>query len=115
MIGISTPVYDLNGSRVFRQADIANLSGARRVTRTATLDGGVSVYDTGYTDSDRECSVVEVDAGAAAIEFARRIVATYDSIIISMDDGAYRGVPESHRMNGGDLEMKVLITEKISE
>ena len=114
MIGISTPIFDLAGARIFRQVDVANRTGARRVSRTATLDGGVSVYDTGYSDSDRDCTVTEPDAGIDAVEFAKRIVETYDLITLSMEDGAYEGIPESYRMNGGDLEMKVLITEKLS-
>ena len=114
MIGISTPIYDLAGARIFREVNIENRAGVRRVSRTATLDGGVSVYDTGYSDGDRDCKVIEPDAGIAVIEFVKRIVETYNLITLSMDDGAYEGIPESYSMNGGDLEMKVLITEKLS-
>jgi hypothetical protein len=113
MIGISTQTYDIVGSRIFPLADVAHRAGKRRVSRTATLDGGVSVYDTGYSDSDRDITVREPDATAEAIEFARYIVETYGLVNLSMDDGAYEGVPESYLIDSyGVLELRVLITEK---
>ncbi len=119
MIGISTQNYDLIGARIFRRTDIetelSNSAGKRRLSRTATLDGGASIYDTGYTDSDRDMTVIEPGAEIDAIEFARYIVETYGLINVASRDGFYLGVPESYRMDGGNLEMKILITERLSE
>ena len=51
---ISTPTFDLNGSLALRLADGSDIkSGARRVSRNATLDGGAVITDGGYSDADR--------------------------------------------------------------
>lgn len=117
MIGITTETYDISGAHVFRRADVdevLNDSGARRCSRTSTLDGGCEVYDTGYTDSDRTVTVREKDAPESVVDYAKYIVQNYRTIIIAMRDGVFRGVPESWNCSRGVLDFKILIKEKIS-
>lgn len=119
MIGISTQTYDLDGTRLFLETDRAqdseNKSGARRVSRTATLDGDVLVSDMGYADGDRTIKVREQMASLAAIAFARYIVEHYQLVVVTTDDGAYTAVPSEYGIDSGDLVMTMLVTEKISE
>ncbi|MEI7635871.1 MAG: hypothetical protein WCJ37_01085 [Syntrophus sp. (in: bacteria)] len=120
MIGISTQTYDIAGARVFRRSErtagLGNMKGSRRVTRTATLDGGVAIYDTGYSDSDRDIVATEPDADVSCIDFARYIVTMYGLVTVTMEDGVYTGVPETYQVNrDGALEMKILLTAKLSQ
>lgn len=118
MIGLASEVYDIIGDMVFSQANrLNNLNdaGSRRCTRTATLDGGCTVYDTGYSDSDNTVTVREENASQEAIDFAKYIVKSYGSIVVTMKDGAFLGVPSSWKVNDNSLDINILITEKISE
>lgn len=119
MIGISTQTYDIIGAWLFMNTDhdndMKNRSGGRRVSRTATLDGGATVYDAGYSDGDRTINAVENWASEAAVAFARYIVEHYTSVAVTTEDGAYKAVPSSYQLNNGNLRMELLITEKLSE
>lgn len=119
MIGISTKVYDTAGARLFMATDMeiemANRSGARRVSRTPTLDGGVVVSDTGYADGDRDFIVTELNAAKEAVDYAQYIVENYGLINVATRDGVYTAVPESYNISRGTLSLRLLITEKLSE
>lgn len=117
MIGVATTVFDIGGDRVFAGLDkeVNNRSGARRVTRTATLDGGASVADMGYSDSDREINIIEPEASIASAGYARYICENYARVVVSTLDGAYEAVPVSHGLADGELTLKLLVVSKISE
>ena len=114
MIAVSTVHFDPQGSRVFRHInDQENRSGSRRVSRTATLDGGCTIYDTGYTDSDRTVTIREHQPSEASIRFAHRICRSAPQVRVSMADGHYLGVPQDYRLRRGDLELNILIIERL--
>lgn len=116
MIALSTEVQDIIGDRIFPNADRdenLNESGNRRCTRTATLDGGCEVYDTGYSDSDRVIHVKDKNAAQALIDYAKYLVRNYSSIIVATKDGVFRGVPSEFDAENG-LSFKILVTERIS-
>jgi len=117
MIGISALVYDTAGAKILEtdnEKDLSNRKGSRRVTITATLDGGVTVYDTGFSDGDRIISVNVPAASQEDINFAEHICRAYNLITVTMLDGAYKAVPESYKIDSGELLMTLRITEKIS-
>ncbi len=118
MIGISTQIFDLEGARIFRtnrDADLKNRQGGRRVSRTATLDGGVVITDTGYVDGDRDLIIEEPQASVESVAFARYIIEHYGLVNVMTDDGAYEAAPGSYKVDDGLLTIKMMITEKISE
>lgn len=98
-IGLAASIFDLNGALFIRgsQIDIGtsvkNRSRERRVTRTATLDGGVSVYDTGCSVADQEVTVKVPQASPALAAFFTYMVKTYDTIIVTTNESAYEGTP----------------------
>lgn len=117
MIALSTEVQDVIGDRVFPDADRyenLNETGSRRCTRTATLDGGCEVYDTGYSDSDRVAVIKDENATQDMINYVKYLIRNYSSIIIAMKDGVFRGVPAEFDASAG-LELKILITKRMSE
>ena len=119
MIGISTQTYDLAGARVFRNTDrnedLRNRKGERRVSRTATLDGGCLIADMGYSDGDRTIRIEEPQASIEAVDFARYIVEHYTSVVIATEDGAYQAAPESYEVKYGVLTMTLLVKTKLSD
>jgi hypothetical protein len=118
MIGVATVTFDAEGARIFRATrpyEPENRQGSRRVSRTATLDGGVAISDMGYSDGDRDVSIRENKASSDAVAFARRMTEVYQTVTITTDDGAYLAAPRSYRVSGGELIMEMLIIEKISE
>lgn len=118
MIGVSTPIFDIEGARIFRRAapasDQDNRQGSRRVSRTKTLDGGVVITDGGYCDGDRDIAIEEPEASLAAVEFARYVVETYSDVMVTMDDGVYNAAPQSYELKAGTLVLKLWIMEKLS-
>lgn len=98
-MGLAAKIYDPTGSLYIRgsQIDVGaiarNHARERRVTRTATLDGGVSVYDTGCSVADRELTIKIPVASAALAAFFVYMVETYDTIIVTTNEGAFEGTP----------------------
>jgi len=100
VIGVSTNIYDLAGARIFRSGELdqrktnENLRRERRISRTATLDGGVSIYDTGYAAGDRDLTIrVPARAARAVIDFMLYLVKTYAEITVTTSESAFRAVP----------------------
>ena len=120
MIGITTVEYDPDGARIFRHAGRGGASGIhavqRRISRRSTLDGGISVYDNGMSHGDREILVMEPQADLEAIEYATRIVETYNRVVVSTREGVFLGAPESARVDtDGTLVLTLWVIEKISD
>jgi len=116
MISISTPTFDFDGSRVFREVAPVQVSDkTRRVSRTATLDGGVSVYDGGYADGDRDIEIIVYDPSAEDKAFCDYIIENYSEVIVSTSEGAFLACPRSCGIDSkGDLNFKFYVKEKIS-
>jgi hypothetical protein len=118
MIGLATKTYDIDGARIFetdRAADQSNRQGSRRQSRTATLDGGVSIYDTGYSDGDRTVTLVEPNAPPESIDYARYLCETYSLVIVSMDDGVYEAAGPAYGVSeDGELTVTMLVKSKLS-
>ena len=116
-IGIASTIFDTSGNLYIEGSSLdpadtlKNNSRERRFSRTATLDGGVSVYDTGYAPGDRDMSV-KVSAPAKDIpEFFFYICETYNLILIMTEDGAFTGVPEKAYIDdNGAAILKIAIT-----
>ena len=92
MIGLSTPTYDPSGHIVL-QCHIKNpYSAERRSAVTATLDGSVSVYDTGYSIGDQTLSATLRDPTRAQLVTLQYLVAYYGEINLCCDSGAFRAL-----------------------
>lgn len=120
MIGISTRIFDLNGARIFRDDELdqqyvcTNRDLQRRMTRTATLDGGVSIYDTGYAVGDRDITVRVPNASKEIIDFLAYLVQTYNEITVTTDESAFIGVPgRAYVDSEGAAVLVINLTEEI--
>ena len=121
MIGISTKIFDLQSARYFRRVEmdnqqlIQNNRRDRRVSRTATLDGGVSINDNGYVPGDRDISIKVPNASKAIADYLAYIAETYSQIIISTEESVFLGVPASFFVDqGGAANLTInLISDQI--
>lgn len=115
-IGISTETYDLDGAKALNNdpaTDQKNNDGARRVSRTATLDGGCVIYDNGYTAADRKFLVRTPDDNGTIAAWAERIFKNYTSITLSTQNGIFKAAPSRWWIDGYYVNMEFLPTEEI--
>lgn len=114
MIGISAPSYDPSGSINFPVARPRNpYESARRGNVTATLDGGVAVYDTGYALSDQTLSVHIVKPKLIQLQTLRYLVAYYGQVIAATEVGCFSAVP-AFAVSGDTLAIKLRLVTKLS-
>lgn len=109
-IGISTIAFDLDGAKVLRLRGDSLISirdGARRVTRTATLDGGVLVHDTGYAVGDR---TLKIQVDAEHVDWLEYLVRTYRLVHISLGSEFYTAVPARYWMdvNNANIQLDLI-------
>ena len=112
LIAVSSIEFDLDGARVLRQdagQALSNHTGARRVSRTATLDGGCVLYDTGYAVADR---TIVVSAGLEHLDWLARMCQLYSLVRVSTDEGIYIGAPRRWYVQDNRANMDILITEE---
>lgn len=119
-IGLASTIYDIGGALYLRGSDLdpsvsaRNDKRQRRVSRTATLDGGVAIYDTGYAVADRTLIVKVKNASAAVAAFFAYLVETYNEITVTTNESAFSGTPQqSYLEDDGSAVLEVWITEDI--
>lgn len=117
MIALATQTFDLEGSVILSttrfDSDIS--STARRISRTATLDGGSVITDGGYTAADKVLSIAAENVDDATFQAVAYLVKNYSQIIVSTEFGCYVGAPETLTIVEGKLRLRVLVTEEISD
>jgi len=115
MLSITTKDFDLNG-HVLLQPDVDSrlLDNTRRVSRTATLDGGCSIDDQGFSHGDRTLDIRQTGVSADTFARLQYITRTYSSVRVSQPDGVFSGCISSVNMDKGTAKIKILIQEKIS-
>lgn len=107
-IGLSSKAYDPTGVVLIpaRDSDISSVS--RRVTRTATLDGGASIVNRGYSPADRTLKVSLRFVQPPVLATAIYLLKTHGQLVISLPDGCFTGTASSFNQSNQTLE--VLLT-----
>lgn len=112
MISLSATSYDPSGA-IILDAFIANPYDAeRRGSVTATLDGGVSVYDTGYSVADQTIKSSIKYPTRANLETIKYLIAYYSQVIVCCEIGAYLGIP-SMTMNKDTLNLSIRLVSRL--
>lgn len=116
MIAISTPTFDLDGSLVIRDYDPSTdiRSRSRRVSRTATLDGGCVIEDNGLSHADRLFRIVLKALSQAEVENIERLIEYYSELYISTPEGVFGGVMENLNNNNGTVTVSFLVERKLT-
>ena len=114
MISISMVTADTAGSIVIKEnPDSGYRGGPARVTRTANLDGTTTINHGGVQDGDRTFSV-RGNLTLAESDAIWYIFKNSTTVTVCTSEGAYRGAIELLEVDGGNLDMSVLIKEKAS-
>ena len=112
MISISMPTANINGNVVLSKiAGSKLMAKTTRVSRTKTLDGGVYVNYSGYSDGDRTINITGEITSAQAV-ILKNMIEVCTGVLISMDDGLFFGSIPSMTAEDGALKMTVYIEKK---
>ncbi|MCU7836535.1 MAG: hypothetical protein KZQ83_14960 [gamma proteobacterium symbiont of Taylorina sp.] len=118
MIGISSRLFDLNGSFIFNLQDYDvgdDLDeGSRRVTRAKTLNGGVYINDNGYVAGDKTISILLLNPKKDLVNRLKALLQNHGEVTISMNDEVLLCVPESYLLSGGNFRIIFLAKELLS-
>jgi len=114
MISICSPVFDVDGCIAVEPTNTDGMADfTRRVTRIATLDGGASFNDFGYSDSDRLLIIEWTPLNDEQSQNAARMVKSYGRLIISNSEGCFVGAPESFSKNEETVLINILVERRI--
>ena len=111
LIGLSAPTYDPDGAGMIRiNAENAGQihGGTRRQTKTATLDGGTSLYDTGFTRSD-DTWTLRGPAAPGAVALIEHLSRSYQRIQVSTSAGMFETSVVMFQLDGADVEFQLSI------
>lgn len=112
MIALATLTIDPFGAQLLTlRPGGANLGDtARRVSRIATLDGGASILDGGYTDTDRTIVVDLAGQDRSTIDALKYLFQVHSSLIVMTEDGAFAAAPERISVNSSSARMSLLVS-----
>lgn len=115
MIAITTTTFDIYGAAEFEPLPGTNDGETRRrVNRVATLDGGVTAPDGGYSDGDRTLVYEWKPISATHNSAVDRIVKLYSRVHVSTPSGVYLAAPEVFTQGSGLNSITLLVIEKLS-
>ena len=116
MIGLSTPTFDLDGSVLLLKTESSDLtSTSRRVTRSATLDGKVSLADMGFSHGDRTLSILAQSITKAKEASVFYLQENYPLLLLTCAEGAFVGTIDGMSRNESELNISFLVKEKLME
>lgn len=115
MLAVSTTNFDINGSFVLSSKEATILLGSmgRRNSKTATLDGGVSVYDTGLSQGDREFNVVLTNPTRKLVDKIKTLMINHTSFNIILEEGVFNGSLVSLNETLKRTSFKISILSKV--
>ena len=113
---LTTPTFDLAGAVQLTRCEKSDISASvRRATRTATLDGGVVISDSGFADGDGTFSITSRRASKALQEKLYYLHRNYPLVILSCEAGCFSGCIYSMGRRGADLFFTFWVKERLSE
>jgi hypothetical protein len=88
---------------------------ARRINRTATLDGSAVVNDFGHSYADRTFDVRWPPMDRVADDLLSRMVTLYGMVIVSMPEGCFLAALESYEPGKNESSLRLLVIESLTE
>jgi len=116
MIAIVPTIYAPLGPVLIRsvQSGTNLINGERRVSRTSTLDGGITVYHGGFSDADREILIVTKSLTRVELDLLVDYLRDYTELICYQTDGAYKVSAGSWSVDDDSLRVRFLVLENLS-
>lgn len=112
MISLSATSYDPAGLLILKTRVTNPYEATRRGSVTATLDGGSSVYDTGYSITDQTLRASLKRPSKAVILSLQYLTAYYSQIVVTCESGAFSCIP-SYAVNGERVSLQLRITARL--
>ena len=114
LVVLSTVDYDPAGYvEIAATVDSNEGDAKRRVTRSATLDGGAAFNDFGFSEADRTI-VVNWTPDRAVDAAVARLVQSHTRVVISIGLGVYLAAPETYRPGADRSTLRLLVASKLS-
>jgi hypothetical protein len=113
MISLNAPTFNPIGSIRFKESPDDLYQAQRRASVTATLDGGVSVYDTGYSVADRTIRVRIRNATLEQVGAVAYLIELYPRLIVSTRAGCFAALVE-YATQRTDLTISLRFLETLS-
>lgn len=112
MLALATLTVDPFGAQLLTlKPGRSNLGDtSRRVSRVATLDGGASVLDGGYTVADRTISLDISDQTKETVDALKYLCSVHSSLLVLTEDGAFKASPERVSISGNSARMTLLVS-----
>jgi len=116
MISICAKEFDLDGSIEFEPLG-DNVTGgiSRRVSRSATLDGGVVIGDAGSSEGDQTLTYRFKPISLEHDQRARRIVKYHPRVTVSNINGVFEAAPQSFESAPNENQITLLVIAKLTE
>jgi len=115
MIGISAPLYDIDGFLVVKENRASTINTlTRRVSKAATLDGGSALADFGFSDSDANFQIVIRNITESQTDILKAMIKTYPTLRLSCSEGAFSGAIVNFSADTLPVKFTFLTKEKLS-
>jgi hypothetical protein len=115
IVSISTLEFDIHGSVAFGVGEDSDLmQNSRRITRRATLDGGCSIVDQGFSHGDRKLDIRTTSITRDEFDVLWHIFKTYSIINVALKEGCFRAAIQSVRKHRDTTTLLILVKEKLS-
>jgi hypothetical protein len=112
---ICAPEFDLDGVVKLRLvSDVEPSETRRRVSRIATLDGGVAINDFGFSDGDRTLLLRWAPESRQQHDDIERMVQLYPLLQVALRSGVYLAAPESYQPGSDESTLRLLVKQKLS-
>lgn len=109
MIGISTQLFDVEGSLIIPNSkirNIVNIEKSRRASSVKTLDGSSYALDFGYSETDNDINLEFINLTENEQYIINRIIEIHSKVYICSTKGAFlcifkklRVINESSKLN----------------
>lgn len=112
---LSTPTFDPAGFIEIEALDEQTIGETRRrVSRVATLDGGVAVSDGGFAEGDRIIELAWRPSLAVREAAVARLVQLYPQAQIATPAGVFLCALESYTPGADESRLRALVISKLS-
>jgi len=110
MISLSSETFDVNGALLLPFSRISNTyESFRRGSVTATLDGGCSVYDTGYSITDLTLRATLKNVSQSTLVTLQYLVSHYTQLICCIESGCFLVIPSfTTQNNQASLSFRII-------
>lgn len=112
MISLSAITYDPAGTAILKTRISNPYDTRRRGSVTATLDGGVYPYDTGFSEADQTFRASIKAPSQALLLSLRYLISYYSQVRLSCEAGCFTVIPE-YAMNGAQLTLQLRVLSRL--